>query len=141
MYFFGLFHKLQYWFGATWGWVNDDRIYFLGKLILQGSVPLVWDLYCFLCASAPTEPYKQAGEGHEEETDGVFSEDEASVQKGLRRSQSVKLARSKAARKEVHVHMQTFNVQLYHNVKQNIKYKHFPGGLRLSDPTVVLPEN
>ncbi len=118
-----------------------QNLYFLGKLILQGSVPLVWDLYCFLCASAPTEPYKQAGEGHEEETDGVFSEDEASVQKGLRRSQSVKLARSKAARKEVHVHMQTFNVQLYHNVKQNIKYKHFPGGLRLSDPTVVLPEN
>uniref|UniRef100_A0A8C1SPJ9 Receptor expression-enhancing protein n=1 Tax=Cyprinus carpio TaxID=7962 RepID=A0A8C1SPJ9_CYPCA len=39
-------------------------------------------------------------EGHEEETDGVFSEDEASVQKGLRRSQSVKLTRAKAARKE-----------------------------------------
>uniref|UniRef100_A0A672QJS2 Receptor expression-enhancing protein n=1 Tax=Sinocyclocheilus grahami TaxID=75366 RepID=A0A672QJS2_SINGR len=48
----------------------------------------------------PSAPYKQAGEGHEEETDGVFSDDEASVQKGLRRSQSVKLARAKAARKE-----------------------------------------
>ncbi|KAG1972866.1 receptor expression-enhancing protein [Pimephales promelas] len=47
-----------------------------------------------------SEPYTQAGEGHEEETDGVFSEDEASVQKGLRRSQSVKLTRAKAARKE-----------------------------------------
>ncbi|XP_051578618.1 receptor expression-enhancing protein 3-like isoform X3 [Myxocyprinus asiaticus] len=41
-----------------------------------------------------------SGEGNEEETDGVFSEDEASVQKGLRRSQSVKIARAKAARKE-----------------------------------------
>ncbi|XP_065153425.1 receptor expression-enhancing protein 3a isoform X1 [Paramisgurnus dabryanus] len=41
-----------------------------------------------------------AGEAHEEETDGVFSEDEASVQKGLRRSQSVKMTRAKAARKE-----------------------------------------
>uniref|UniRef100_A0A8C1JLA6 Receptor expression-enhancing protein n=1 Tax=Cyprinus carpio TaxID=7962 RepID=A0A8C1JLA6_CYPCA len=49
---------------------------------------------------ANPRPYKQAGEGHEEETDGVFSEDEASVQKGLRRSQSVKLTRAKAARKE-----------------------------------------
>ncbi|XP_057200658.1 receptor expression-enhancing protein 3a isoform X2 [Triplophysa rosa] len=47
-----------------------------------------------------SEPYKQEGEGHEEETDGVFSEDEASVQKGLRRSQSVKITRAKAARKE-----------------------------------------
>nr|XP_055027848.1 receptor expression-enhancing protein 3a isoform X2 [Misgurnus anguillicaudatus] len=41
-----------------------------------------------------------SGEVHEEETDGVFSEDEASVQKGLRRSQSVKMTRAKAARKE-----------------------------------------
>ncbi|XP_065153426.1 receptor expression-enhancing protein 3a isoform X2 [Paramisgurnus dabryanus] len=41
-----------------------------------------------------------SGEAHEEETDGVFSEDEASVQKGLRRSQSVKMTRAKAARKE-----------------------------------------
>ncbi|NP_001032664.2 receptor expression-enhancing protein 3a [Danio rerio] len=49
---------------------------------------------------ADSEPYKQTGEGHEEETDGIFSEDEASVQKGLRRSQSVKLTRAKAARKE-----------------------------------------
>lgn len=49
---------------------------------------------------ADSEPYKQTEEGHEEETDGVFSEDEASVQKGLRRSQSVKLTRAKAARKE-----------------------------------------
>uniref|UniRef100_A0A671M8L8 Receptor expression-enhancing protein n=1 Tax=Sinocyclocheilus anshuiensis TaxID=1608454 RepID=A0A671M8L8_9TELE len=48
----------------------------------------------------PSAPCKRAGEGHEEETDGVFSEDEASVQKGLRRSQSVKLTRAKAARKE-----------------------------------------
>ncbi|XP_056623254.1 receptor expression-enhancing protein 3a isoform X2 [Triplophysa dalaica] len=47
-----------------------------------------------------SEPYKQEGEGHEEETDGVFSDDEASVQKGLRRSQSVKITRAKAARKE-----------------------------------------
>ncbi|TRY98790.1 hypothetical protein DNTS_014441, partial [Danionella cerebrum] len=37
---------------------------------------------------------------HEEEPDGVFSEDEASVQKGLRRSQSVKVTRAKIARKE-----------------------------------------
>ncbi|XP_051722822.1 receptor expression-enhancing protein 3a [Ctenopharyngodon idella] len=51
-------------------------------------------------SAVDSESYKQAGEGHEEETDGVFSEDEASVQKGLRRSQSVKLARTKAARKE-----------------------------------------
>lgn len=51
-------------------------------------------------SSARSEPYKQEGEGHEEETDGVFSEDEASVQKGLRRSQSVKITRAKAARKE-----------------------------------------
>ncbi|XP_052000999.1 receptor expression-enhancing protein 3a isoform X2 [Xyrauchen texanus] len=41
-----------------------------------------------------------SGEGNEVETDGVFSEDEASVQKGLRRSQSVKITRAKAARKE-----------------------------------------
>ncbi|XP_055027848.2 receptor expression-enhancing protein 3a isoform X2 [Misgurnus anguillicaudatus] len=41
-----------------------------------------------------------SGEAHEEETDGVFSEDEASVQKGLRRTQSVKMTRAKAARKE-----------------------------------------
>ncbi|XP_016319432.1 receptor expression-enhancing protein 3-like [Sinocyclocheilus anshuiensis] len=51
-------------------------------------------------SAADSEPCKRAGEGHEEETDGVFSEDEASVQKGLRRSQSVKLTRAKAARKE-----------------------------------------
>lgn len=50
-----------------------------------------------------------------EETDGVFSEDEASVQKGLRRSQSVKLTRAKAARKEVRFYMQTFSVQFYYN--------------------------
>lgn len=115
------------------------EFHFLGKLILQGSVPLVWDLYCFLCASAPTEPYKQAGEGHEEETDGVLSEDEASVQKGLRRSQSVKLTRAKAARKEVYLHMQTFYARLYHNLKHNTNI--FPGGLRFLDPTVVLSED
>ncbi|XP_073683129.1 receptor expression-enhancing protein 3a [Garra rufa] len=51
-------------------------------------------------SAADSEPYQQAGEGHEEETDGIFSDDEASVQKGLRRSQSVKIARAKAARKE-----------------------------------------
>ncbi|KAA0711017.1 Receptor expression-enhancing protein 3 [Triplophysa tibetana] len=60
---------------------------------------LVWYLLR-ICVSALPEPYKQEGEGHEEETDGVFSDDEASVQKGLRRSQSVKITRAKAARKE-----------------------------------------
>ncbi|XP_030641889.1 receptor expression-enhancing protein 3a isoform X2 [Chanos chanos] len=44
--------------------------------------------------------YGQEGEEHGDEADGTFSEDEASVQRGLRRSQSVKITRSKAARKE-----------------------------------------
>lgn len=39
-------------------------------------------------------------EGQGDEGDGVFSEDEASVQRGLRRTQSVKMTRAKAARKE-----------------------------------------
>ncbi|KAG5266459.1 hypothetical protein AALO_G00232330 [Alosa alosa] len=44
-------------------------------------------------------PYRPE-EGQEDDGDGVFSEDEASVQRGLRRSQSVKMTRAKAARKE-----------------------------------------
>ncbi|XP_072546172.1 receptor expression-enhancing protein 3a [Salminus brasiliensis] len=45
-------------------------------------------------------PYKQEEEGHEEEVDGAFLEDESSLPKGLRRSQSVKISRAKAVRKE-----------------------------------------
>ncbi|KAL2083653.1 hypothetical protein ACEWY4_021426 [Coilia grayii] len=44
-------------------------------------------------------PYGQE-EGQGDDGDGVFSEDEASVQRGLRRSQSVKITRARAARKE-----------------------------------------
>ncbi|XP_051502698.1 receptor expression-enhancing protein 3-like isoform X1 [Myxocyprinus asiaticus] len=64
------------------------------------SNPSRWAIQSANPSSVGSEPYKQEGEGHEEETDGVFSEDEASVQKGLRRSQSVKISRAKAARKE-----------------------------------------
>ncbi|XP_063047907.1 receptor expression-enhancing protein 3a [Engraulis encrasicolus] len=39
-------------------------------------------------------------EGQGDDGDGIFSEDEASVQRGLRRSQSVKITRAKTARKE-----------------------------------------
>lgn len=39
-------------------------------------------------------------EGHGDDGDGLFSEDEACVQRGLKRSQSVKITRARAARKE-----------------------------------------
>ncbi|XP_060789358.1 receptor expression-enhancing protein 3a [Neoarius graeffei] len=42
--------------------------------------------------------YKQAGHG--EEVDGMFSEDDSSLAKGLRRTQSVKMSRAKVVRKE-----------------------------------------
>lgn len=45
-------------------------------------------------------PYQQEEDGHEEEVDGAFLEDESSLPKGLRRTQSVKITRSKAVRKE-----------------------------------------
>ncbi|XP_031434628.1 receptor expression-enhancing protein 3a [Clupea harengus] len=44
-------------------------------------------------------PYRPE-EAQGDDGDGVFSDDEASVQRGLRRSQSVKMTRAKAARKE-----------------------------------------
>lgn len=44
-------------------------------------------------------PYQEE-DGHEEEVDGAFLEDESSLPKGLRRTQSVKITRSKAVRKE-----------------------------------------
>lgn len=55
------------------------------------------------CVSVPIEyyPYKQEEDGNEEEVDGAFLEDESSLPKGLRRSQSVKITRSKVVRKEV----------------------------------------
>lgn len=43
--------------------------------------------------------YKQAGRG--EEVDGTCSEDDSSLPKGLRRTQSVKMSRAKVVRKEV----------------------------------------
>lgn len=43
--------------------------------------------------------YKQAG--HVEDVDGTCSEDDSSLPKGLRRTQSVKMSRAKAVRKEV----------------------------------------
>ncbi|XP_053488105.1 receptor expression-enhancing protein 3a [Ictalurus furcatus] len=42
--------------------------------------------------------YKQAG--HREEVDGTCSEDDSSLPKGLRRTQSVKMSRAKVVRKE-----------------------------------------
>ncbi|XP_017560430.1 receptor expression-enhancing protein 3a [Pygocentrus nattereri] len=45
-------------------------------------------------------PYKQEEDGHEEEVDGEYLEDESALPKGLRRSQSVKITRSKVVRKE-----------------------------------------
>ncbi|XP_026888517.1 receptor expression-enhancing protein 3a isoform X2 [Electrophorus electricus] len=44
--------------------------------------------------------YRQEEEGHREEVDRTLSEEESPVPKGLRRSQSVKVTRSKAVRKE-----------------------------------------
>lgn len=46
--------------------------------------------------------YRQAGHG--EEVDGTCSEDDSSLPKGLRRTQSVKMSRAKVVRKEVCMH-------------------------------------
>ncbi|KAI4876966.1 hypothetical protein NFI96_013281, partial [Prochilodus magdalenae] len=43
-------------------------------------------------------PYKQEEDGNEEEVDGAYLEDESSLPKGLRRTQSVKITRSKVVR-------------------------------------------
>lgn len=42
--------------------------------------------------------------GHGEEVDGTCSEDDSSLPKGLRRTQSVKMSRAKVVRKEVCMH-------------------------------------
>ena len=55
---------------------------------------------CVCVCVADYYPYRPE-EAQGDDGDGVFSDDEASVQRGLRRSQSVKMTRAKAARKEV----------------------------------------
>lgn len=60
--------------------------------------------YCVCVSFVSSEYYYEQEDGSDEEAEPTFSEDEAVSQKGLRRSQSVKITRSRV-RKDVSVHL------------------------------------